>query len=132
MSVTMMPTAIPNKPRVPESTNNGNRSNRNGKLMLYLGIENDAMPVLATMMTIGAEINPARTAASPITIAPTMLTAEPIARGKRKPASRNPSNMISIINVSKKVGNGMPSLAAEMLIINATGIICGWNVVSAT
>ncbi|MNJ62260.1 hypothetical protein D3C77_580950 [compost metagenome] len=92
---------------------------------LYLGIVNEAIPVAATMMTIGADTIPACTAAWPITRAPTMLTAEPIALGRRIPASRSPSKTSSIIIASMIAGNGTPSRAPEMLIRSVVGISLG-------
>ncbi len=63
-----------------------------------------------TTITIAGETNPACTAASPKTSAPTIEIAEPTARGNRTPASRKISNVISIINASIIAGKGTPSL----------------------
>ena len=59
---------------------------------LYCGIMKEAIPVMATTMTIGAETRPADVAACPMTSAPTMLTAAPTCLGNRTPASRSASN----------------------------------------
>ncbi|MNJ60002.1 hypothetical protein D3C77_557100 [compost metagenome] len=81
---------------------------------------------------MGAETMPARTADSPITNAPTILTVEPTGLGKRMPASLSASNMTSINNASTTAGKGTPSRAAETLSRRLTGINWGWNVVAAT
>ncbi|MDF2652586.1 MAG: hypothetical protein K0Q73_8391, partial [Paenibacillus sp.] len=73
----MIPIDIPNRPNVPESTNKGNLNIRSGRLKLYRGMINDEIPAVATTITIGAEMIPARTAASPMTNAPTTLTRGP-------------------------------------------------------
>jgi multidrug efflux pump subunit AcrA (membrane-fusion protein) len=62
-----------------------------------------------TTVTIGAPIRPADTADSPITRAPTILTAWPIGLGSRTPASLNISNAIIIIPASTTAGKGTPS-----------------------
>ncbi|MNG15502.1 hypothetical protein D3C84_993340 [compost metagenome] len=63
-------------------------------------------------MTIGALTMPACTAASPITIAPTMEMVCPIVVGMRCPASRITSKVTSIMRASKIAGNGTISLLA--------------------
>ena len=50
--------------------------------MVYCGTEKEAIPVKATTITMIGEAIPALVAASPITKAPTMLTADPIWRGR--------------------------------------------------
>ena len=81
------------------------------------------MAVIETTITIAAEINPASTAAVPITNAPTMDIADPIALGILNPASLNISNVISMITASTNAGNGTPSRWAAKLINSAGGII---------
>jgi len=51
------------------------------------GITKPVIAVRATTITIGALTNPAVTAASPMTNAPTILIAEPMGRGILTPAS---------------------------------------------
>lgn len=84
-------------------------------------ITKDVIAVMATTITIGAPINPAETAASPITRAPTILTACPTTFGKRTPASLSISNMININKASINTGKGVPSCAAAILTNSAGG-----------
>ena len=81
-----------------------------------------AMAVSETTMTIMGAISPADTAVSPITKAPTILMAEPTARGRRTPASRRISKTIIIINASNRAGKGTPSWPAAMAISSSVGI----------
>ncbi len=74
---------------------------------LYEGVTKEAMPVNAMTTTIGVETRPARTAASPMINAPTILTAGPTALGKRKPASRSNSKVASSKKASTKAGKGI-------------------------
>lgn len=90
---------------------------------LYTGMLNEQIPVKATTTTIGVETRPAETAASPMTRAPTILMAGPMARGIRSPASRRISKVTSIKKASRKVGKGIPSRAAAMVRSNGVGII---------
>ncbi len=83
----------------------------------------EAIPVIATTITINGDTMPAWTAAWPITRAPTILTAWPTARGSLIPASRRASKVISITSASSTAGKGTPSLAAAMLIRSCVGII---------
>ncbi|MNP70063.1 hypothetical protein D3C76_1662480 [compost metagenome] len=85
----------------------------------------DEIPVSETIITIGEETIPARTAASPITSVPRMETACPMADGIRILASRSPSKTISIMNASKSAGNGTGSRAAAILNSRLAGIISG-------
>ncbi|MNI88382.1 hypothetical protein D3C73_1456780 [compost metagenome] len=93
------------------------------RLAAYRGIIKDAIPVIATIMIIGAETIPADVAAWPMMRAPTMLTAEPTCFGSLTPASRSASKEISIINASTSAGNGISSLALAMLRSSTVGII---------
>src|SRR5699024_2227293 len=61
---------------------------------------------IATIIIICELINPAETDTSPKIRAPTILTACPIARGIRTPASRTISNKISKVIITKNNGNG--------------------------
>ncbi len=78
-------------PKVTVKIINGGCSRRNAIAIEYCGIEKEAIPVNATTTTMIGEAIPALMAASPITKAPTMLTAEPTDLGNRSPASRNSS-----------------------------------------
>jgi hypothetical protein len=91
--------------------------------MLNLGIVNEAIPVIETTITIGAETIPASTAACPITNAPKILTACPTIFGSLTPASLNASNDISIIKASTKAGKGIASLDEAILNKRLVGII---------
>ncbi|MNI98274.1 hypothetical protein D3C73_1570910 [compost metagenome] len=84
---------------------------------------NEAIPVIATTMTMGGETSPAEMAACPMTRAPTMLTADPTCLGRRSPASRRASNMISISKASTKTGKGICSLVLAMVRSRLVGII---------
>lgn len=73
------------------------------------GRAKELTPVKATTITIAGETRPALTAASPITKAPTMLTACPTGRGNLTPASRKTSKIISRMKASTTAGKGIPS-----------------------
>ena len=99
------PIIIPYSPRVPPSTINKNRSSVTEPYRE--GITKELMAVRATIITMGAPISPARTADSPMTNAPTILTACPTALGKRSPASRMTSNRKWINRASTTRGKGV-------------------------
>ena len=80
---------------------------------------------MAITITIAVENIRAVTPASPMTNAPTMLTAAPIARGIRTPASRTISNTPSMRRASTNVGKGKPSLALAIESRSGVGIISG-------
>ncbi|MNP24848.1 hypothetical protein D3C76_1176280 [compost metagenome] len=67
------------------------------------------MAVIATTMTMAADMIPASTAAVPITKVPTMDMDWAMALGKRKLASLRISNDTSIISASINAGKGTPS-----------------------
>ncbi len=69
------------------------RAMRNPMPTLKWGITKDEMPVNATMITTGAETIWAETAASPMTMAPTMPMVWPMGRGRRTPASLSASKV---------------------------------------
>ena len=83
----------------------------------------------AVMITIGAPIIPASTAACPITRVPTILTAVPTALGILIPDSRINWKITSLIRVSIRTGKGIPSLAAAKVTSRTVGIISWWKVV---
>lgn len=88
----------------------------------HSGVTNSDMAVMATVITMGAPTKPADTAASPMTNAPTMLTACPIGRGSRRPASRRISNASSSNSASIKAGKGVPSRALAIVSKRVVGI----------
>ena len=99
------PSITPYSPREPPRMMKANRRMAIGPYRL--GSTKEHRAVSATMMTIGAPISPARTADSPMTSAPTMLTAWPTALGKRSPASRMISNRKWMSSASTVRGKGV-------------------------
>src|SRR5690606_25824156 len=90
------------------------------------------IPVRAITITIGALTNLANTAASPITKAPTILTADPTDSGNRTPASLRISKTNNSTRVSSMAGRGTPCLADIILSNNGVGTISLWNVTNDT
>ena len=74
-TIAVIPSITPNSPNIPDKIMIGKRRIRIDMPVAYLGIKNEATPVMATTITIGDETNPAAVAACPITRAPTILTA---------------------------------------------------------
>lgn len=86
------------------------------------GMAKEHIPVIATIIIkIGLTIF-ALTAASPSTSAPTIPIVGPIGEGTLKPASRISSNDISIIRISKIIGNGTVWREAAIANNNSVGI----------
>ncbi len=90
------------------------------------GTAKPEIAVIATTIIMGALTICAWTAASPKTIAPTMLKAWPIGPGRRTPPSRMISNNSPITNTSTTAGKGTPCLEAAMLTASLVGIRMGW------
>ena len=91
----------------------------------------ELIPVIATIMiNIGLTI-PALTAAWPRTMAPTIPRVGPIGDGTLSPASLIISNEISIIKISKIIGNGTLCLEDKIEYNNSVGIISLWKLVIA-
>ena len=91
----------------------------------------ELIPVIATIMiNIGLTI-PALTAAWPRTMAPTIPIVGPIGDGTLSPASLIISNEISIIKISKIIGNGTFCLEDKIEYNNSVGIISLWKLVIA-
>ena len=74
---------------------------------------------------------PALTAAWPKTKAPTIPRVGPIGEGTLKPASLIISNEISIVKISKIIGNGTLCLDDNIEYNNSVGIISRWKLVIA-
>lgn len=73
---------MPKSPKEPASNINGKRSIRKAMDMLKEGSTKLDMAVVATTITMAAEMIPASTAACPMTSVPTIEIAEPIFLGK--------------------------------------------------
>ena len=76
------------------------------------------------MMIAGVETNPADTAASPSTSAPTMDSAMPTYFGIRMLASFNTSSVSRTRNISRLGERGSPCTLLAMFSISPNGISC--------
>ena len=81
------------------------------------------MPESAPIITAGAPISPALTAASPSTIAPTSDREIPTADGMRRFASRKMSKIMMTNIISAKGLKGIASVALSIVNKNLRGII---------
>ncbi|MOA06855.1 hypothetical protein D3C78_1265220 [compost metagenome] len=114
---------IPKKPNVAALIMRRKRNNLADTAIEKTGVARLDIAVSETTITIAVDTKPACTAACPMTSAPTMDTADPIAFGIRTPASRRISKITSINSASTNAVNGVASSCETSEITNCVGII---------
>ena len=111
---------MPNGPVLPATIRNSQR--RRLPVSTKSGTVYRQMPEKATMIIAGEETNPAETAVSPSTSAPTTESAMPTYFGMRMLASFKISSTSNTRNISKDGESGNPRMLPAIVSVKFSGI----------